>query len=371
MIYWILPILILPYLFLLLDIFKYLNRIKIFRAQNYPSTYVSVVIACRNEQENLPGLLMNLSTQDYPFNQFEVIIVDDHSSDKTISAARCYEYHLNLKILVNEGNGKKHALKTGINAAKGNLVVTTDADCAPPPTWLKTIVSFYELQNSDLIICPVQLTSLKGFFGKFQELEFLSLQAITAGTAYGEKAVMCNGANLAFKKESWLNNEVNLRFDIATGDDIFLLQSMKKKRSKIHWLESTEATIITESAPDLKAFFGQRKRWASKSTAYRDRYSILLGIVTFVTNAALAGLLIASIFDHGFFNSFLLAFVMKSIPDFLMLMNVTRRYGRRKLMWWFLPSQVVYPFYVLVVSGLALAGSRKMFVVNSPSPTGT
>jgi cellulose synthase/poly-beta-1,6-N-acetylglucosamine synthase-like glycosyltransferase len=353
-IYWVLPILILPYLFLLFDIFKYLKRIKIFRAQKDPLTYVSVVIACRNEQENLPGLLINLASQDYPFYQFEVIIVDDHSGDKTISAARCYEYHLNLKILVNEGTGKKHALKTGINAARGNLIVTTDADCAPSGSWLKTIASFYELQNPDLIICPVQLTSLKGFFGKFQELEFLSLQAITAGTASGKKAVMCNGANLAFKKDSWLNNEENLRFDIATGDDIFLLHSMKKKGSEILWLESPGSTIITESAPDLKAFLGQRKRWASKSAAYRDRYSILLGIVTFVTNAVLAGLLIASIFNHAFFNSFLLAFIIKSIPDFLMLMNVTKRYGRRKLMWWFLPSQVVYPFYVLIVTGFAM-----------------
>ncbi len=354
MIYWYLPILTIPYFILLLVVYRQLRRIRPFLTEVSPSTFVSVVIACKDEQENLPDLLVKLSAQDYPLNRFEVIIADDHSTDKTIAAARCYEYHLNLKININEGSGKKHALKTGILAANGNLIVTTDADCAPPAAWLRTIVSFYEEHAPDMIICPVELSAVKGFFGRFQQLEFLSLQAVTAGTTSGNNAVMCNGANLAFTKDAWLENQENLRFDIATGDDVFLLHSMKKKKSNILWLESHDSTIVTDGAPDFASFLSQRKRWASKSTAYRDTYSIILGIVTFVTNAALAFLLVSSIFNHQFLTGFLLAFILKSIPDFILLMNVTKRYGRRKLMWWFLPSQIVYPFYVLIVAGFAL-----------------
>jgi len=358
-IYWFLPVLTIPYLILLLDIYRSLHRIKSFRAETSPSTFVSVIIACKNEQGNLPGLLIHLSCQDYPLKLYEVIIVDDHSTDKTIAAARCYEYHLNLKILTNEGNGKKHALKTGIDAAKGNLIMTTDADCLPPSAWLRTVVSFFELHNPDLVICPVKLSPAKGFFDGFQELEFLSLQAVTAGAASGNRPVMCNGANLAFTRVAWLSNHGNLRFDIATGDDIFLLHSMKKQKSRILWLESRDATMLTKASPNLTSFMKQRKRWASKSTAYRDEYSILLGIVTFVTNLVLAALLIASVFNPQFFKGYILAFIMKSIPDFIMLMNVTKRYGKRKLMLWFLPSQVIYPFYVLIVAGFAIFGSRK------------
>lgn len=349
-----LPILFLPYFILVLDIYRHLIRLTPHTSQENSSPFISVVVACRNEQENIPDLLMSLARQEYPLNSFEVIIVDDHSTDQTPGAARAYEYLLNLKIVLNQGRGKKLALKSGITAAKADLIVTTDADCRPPARWLKTIASLYAGSKPDMIICPVRLSPVKGFFGRFQELEFLSLQGITAGAAAGKNAVMCNGANLAFTKDAYFENEVNLRYDIATGDDVFLLHSMKKRKSGIVWLDSADAIVETMSQPDLASFLKQRKRWASKATAYRDTYSILMGIVTFVTNLALAFLAIAAIFNTGFLKIFLISIIIKSIPDFLVLMNTAKRYGRRKLMWWFVPCQVVYPFYVIIVSVFGL-----------------
>lgn len=359
MVYWYLPLLTLPYFILLLYLYRYLLRIKIFRPVTDPKIFVSVVVACKNEQENLPGLLTRLAGQEYPPESCEIIIVDDHSTDKTIATAGSYKYHLNLKVIVNEGKGKKHALKTGIEAAGGDLIITTDADCLPGSRWLSTIVSFFEHHKPDMIIGPVKSGPGKGFPGKFQELDFLSLQAVTAGAASANNAVMCNGANLAFTKTAYLKNMNSLRFDIATGDDVFLLHGMKRQKSLILWLESPWVLMETKAPPDLKSFLEQRKRWASKSTAYRDGYSIFVGIVTFVTNLTLAGLLAASVFQFQFFKSYLIAFAIKSIPDFLLLLNTTKRYGRKKLMWWFLPCQVIYPFYVMIVAGMALLPHKR------------
>lgn len=347
-------LILIPYVVMLFAIYRHLLKIRGLSPALSGKIPVSVVVACKNEQANISDLLVNLSKQDYPLSSFEVIVVDDHSTDRTLAAAQCFSYHLDLKIISNAGVGKKHAIKTGVGAAKGDLIITTDADCSMDTGWIRTIVAFFELQKPDLILAPVMLTHSKSFLGKFQELEFLSLQAITAGTALGYNGTMCNGANLAFKKSAYLNNEVNLRFDIATGDDVFLLHSMKAAKEKIVWLESDEATVTTGHAPGLNSFLRQRRRWASKSTAYRDPYSITLGIVTFVTNLLLPVLLIAALFDPGFLKVFFAAILIKSVPDFFLLMNTTGRYKKRNLMWWFLPSQIVYPLYVVTVASFAL-----------------
>ncbi|HEX2968146.1 MAG TPA: glycosyltransferase [Bacteroidales bacterium] len=369
----ILPIVIFPYIVLILWLYKYLVRIKPFNSSADQPVFVSVVIACRNEQDNIPGLLHSLSQQKYPFNLFEVILVDDNSTDKTVAAAQSYAYNLNLKVLANEGTGKKTALKTGIRAAMGNLILTTDADCFPCDRWITTIVSFYSEYNPDLIIAPVKLSRGMNFFGRFQELEFLSLQGITAATAEGGIPVMCNGANLAFTKSVYLSNIEHLRFDIATGDDIFLLHSLKKNKSNILWLESAGAIVETAAVPDLKSFLKQRKRWASKSTAYRDFASVYIGIVTFVTNLAIVVFLMASFFDNEMLIAFITSLLIKSIPDYLILRNTTGRYGNKELMKSFLQCQMIYPFYVMIVTGFAFIDMfrmKKMPAISSPSLKG-
>lgn len=357
---WLPSILILPYVILLLNIIRSLYRIESFLAYKPGKTFISVVIACRNEEEELPQLLQTLADQNYPADLFEVIIVDDNSTDNTRTVAESSERPVNIIVLSNKGRGKKEALKTGISVAKGELILTTDADCIMGRGWISTISAFFESYSPGMIICPVRLGSMPGFFGRFQELEFLSLQGITAGTAAAGIGTMCNGANLAFTKKAYLDNAANLRFDIATGDDVFLLHSMKKQKSKISWLESQEAVIITDPCSDMKSFFKQRKRWASKSSAYRDTFSIILGIVTFVTILTQAVLFTGAFFDLMLMKAFMIVFILKSIPDFIILLNTTRRYGRKELLKWFLPSQLIYPFYLLIVAGLAtFGGSQK------------
>jgi cellulose synthase/poly-beta-1,6-N-acetylglucosamine synthase-like glycosyltransferase len=346
-------ILILPYIIILSEIFRNLRKVKRTEAPGNPGIFISVIIACRNEEKNLPDLIHALEQQDYPANLFEILIVDDNSDDKTAQIAASHS-GINLKILGNQGSGKKAAIKTGIDASSGNYILTTDADCLPPKTWIRTIADYFETKDTDLIIGPVRLTDSKGFFGKFQELEFLSLQSVTAGTAASNKATMCNGANLAYKKGLYIKCKEDLRYDLNTGDDVFLLHAAKKCGSGIFWLESFEAIIETRSSGNIRSFVSQRKRWASKALSYKDRYTTLLGIVTFVTILIQALLTIASFFDYQYFRIFLVFFALKSIPDFMLLHNTAKRYGKMRLLKWFIPSQLLYPFYVLIVVSAGL-----------------
>lgn len=348
--YWIPVILILPYFFLLLKIYRDLQRIKPFTFSSDPSAFVSVIVACRNEQEDLPRLLKSIEEQDYPRELFEVIIVDDDSKDKTLQKASENGGSVKVNVLHNAGKGKKQAILTGVEASKGELIITTDADCIMGKCWIRTIAAFYEKHGPDMIISPVKLADRRGFFGRFQELEFLSLQGITAGTAVSANGIMCNGANLAFTRKSYLTHLEELHPELATGDDIFFLHSLKKEgHSKILWLESNNAMVTTSPSPTLWSFFRQRKRWISKWKAYRDNYIILTGVVTVVAVILQLSSLFYAFFAKELLYLFLTVFLLKSVPDFLILQNTTGRYGRKSLMAWFIPVQALYPFYVVIV----------------------
>lgn len=350
MMHWIPALLVLPYFFLLIKIYRSLLHIKTFTDSTDPVTSVSLVVACRNEQKNLSILLNHIALQDYPEKLFEVIIVDDNSRDSTFETASFFPGIRNMVPVYNNGKGKKQAIRSGIAVSTGELIITTDADCRMGSLWVRTIAAFYEKHKPDMIICPVQLESGPGFLRKLQQLEFISLQGITAGTAYSGESVMCNGANLSFTRKTFLNHSDNLHDDIPSGDDVFLLHSVKKNRnSKILWLESADVMVGTAASPTTGSFLRQRSRWISKGKVYDDRSTILLGIVTLAAIALQVSVLLAALFNQAYIPVFLTIFLIKAIPDFLIINNTARRYGRKDLMKWFLPACIIYPFYVLSV----------------------
>jgi glycosyltransferase involved in cell wall biosynthesis len=347
---WLPLILILPYIILLLKCYRGLIHLEVFKISAEPSTFVSIIVACRNEEKNLPPLLDCLALQNYPVHLFEVIIINDNSTDRTFDIALEFRGIRNIQTINNRGTGKKAALRTGIDSAKGPMIITTDADCIMGTEWIRIIAAFYELHKPELIICPVQIKSVRGFFGNFQALEFLSLQGTTAGFASENEPVMCNGANLAFPLNTYLNHSANLHEELNSGDDVFFMHSLKKDNSsKILWLESPEAIVTTESVSSFRLYIKQRSRWISKSSAYKDKYTIALGIVTFVTIILQISYSIWFIFNPFIAWIFFSILVLKSIPDYLILRNTAKRYGKRNLMRWFIPAQLIYPVYVLIV----------------------
>jgi glycosyltransferase involved in cell wall biosynthesis len=347
---WLLLIFIIPYIYLLSRIYRSLTHIKSYHPQSVPVLFLSVVVACRNEGKNLPVLLRHLSKQDYNPDLFEILIIDDNSNDNTSAIASAFEGIKNLIVLQNNERGKKSAIRLGVSVSKGSLIVTTDADCRMGQNWLKIIASFFEEKKPEMIVLPVELEEGKGIFRRFQELEFLSLQGITAGTASQGNPVMCNGANLAFTKEIYNRYSGNLHDELISGDDVFLLHEIKSNpENKIMWLESAEASVSTNTSETVSSFLKQRARWISKAGAYIDRFTRVLGIVTFVTILLQLSLLISGIFYSVFLWVFLAASLIKSSVDYLIVMNTAKRYCKRQLIKWFPLSEVIYPFYVLLV----------------------
>ena len=130
---------------------------------------------------------------------------------------------------------------------------------------------------------------------------------------------------------------------------IVYLTFSKEKNSLISWLESPEALVTTRASGSISAFFHQRKRWISKVPSYTDKHIIITGAATFIVVLLQLFYLIGSLFNPGLISGFLVIFLLKSVPDYLIIHKTVKRYNKPGLMRWFLPSQLIYPFYVILV----------------------
>lgn len=316
------------------------------KSENINKIKTSVIVACKNEELNLGKLINALKKQSE--SDFELIFVNDHSTDSTgqilISASNDFQ---NFRIVDSVGFGKKNALKEGISKASGELIITTDADCVPANTWIESIINSYSNTYNDLIIGPVVIKSEKSLFSKLQKIEFASLVASGAGAAGVGMPIMCNGANLAFTKAAWLESSKDLHEDEISGDDVFLLLSIKKRKGKIGFLKSSEAMVITNSVDNLTDFTNQRKRWASKSKKYTDKHIIISALIVFVICVIEILIFALSFLDYQYFKLFFIVFGIKFLADYIFLDKISGFFILENFRKDAFILSVVYPFYIV------------------------
>ena len=316
-------------------------------------TGVSVLIAARNEGSNIEKLLQSLYNQTFSKEKFEVILVDDHSVDETFNVSESFRVlhpEMKLKLLNATGSGKKQAISQALHAAENELVMVTDADCELPPRWIEVMVDYFMQNNLKMLLGPVLLSPANTLFEKLQVLEHLSLIASTAGSAAIGMPVMCNGANMMYDRKSALDVE-KYRTDmkIASGDDMFLMEQFIKHygSQSVKFLLDNEAIVKTSTMPNLKAFFRQRKRWASKTKAYTNWKIIATALIVLLFNLSIVFFFVAGFFMPVFWVFFVLYVIMKTLIDLPILRRITHFMKQHKLLRWMFPLEFVYPFYVV------------------------
>lgn len=337
--------------------------------------FISIIIAARNEELNIGNCIQSIINQTYPQNKWEVIVADDHSTDKTVAIINSYKKEniraINLadftenKIL---NSYKKKSIETAIQFAKGELIVTTDADCVVPKKWIETLVAFYKEKKPVFVALPVVFTPspLREGMGVrllkiFQSLDFMTLQGITGASVSKKFHSMCNGANLAYEKKVF--NEVN-GFEgideIASGDDMLLMQKIQKVYpEKIMFLKSKDVIVQTKPAETLKDFMNQRIRWASKADKYTDKKITAVLFLVYLLNVWIFILGISSFFFIKAFCIFLIAIIIKTIVEIFFLYPVAKFFGKQKLLWWFVPAQPFHIVYTLIAGWLGKFGSYR------------
>ena len=233
-----------------------------------------------------------------------------------------------VKGVNDEGKGKKFALSKLIHAATSEYVWLHDDDVVLPEATQKAV-----LLEGDLIILPLKMESLSdkpSLLERLQMTEYAAIQELTMRSAKKDQAVMCSGANLIVKREVWLECEKDLHFEIPSGDDMFLLEAVKRRGYKISVIDEPAYTAIVHPLTSWKAFFRQRMRWAGKAPKYTDRDIIRCGRLVALTN------------------------ILQLLCPLIILVKFPIEYSlikkREPQTSWFvaLLLEIVYPFYLLI-----------------------
>lgn len=343
-------------------------KMKISVYKNENSVLISVVVVARNEEENIATCLDSLLAQNYPLDKFQIIVVDDHSTDSTFKIISSYsEKNIQINCLQLDRNvtGKKQGITKAVGFSSSELIVTTDADCKMGVSWLSSIASFYENTNAKMIVAPVAFYDEKTIFEKMQSLEFMALIACGGASLFFKKATMCNGANLAYTKRAFLEvNGFEKNESKASGDDVLLMYKINELfPGKVLFLKNSEAIVYTKPVDSIKKFAQQRKRWASKGflalNAETKRVSILVYLFcAYLVFVPLIGAFCLSNtpFYPLFIGICLILIGIKCIIDFLLLFLSASFFGKKGLLVFFIPEQIIYIVYVVFFGLLGSVG---------------
>lgn len=329
---------------------------------------MSVIVPVRNEAHNVGRLLNAIAQQSIEPAAFEVVIVDDYSTDDTLEIVMSYLAPFKISTIslasINEKSGlrlsgKKHAISQGIKHAQGDIIITTDADCYMDQGWLQSIYSFFARFDAQMIVGVVVFTGAKGLFQKMQAIEFATLIGTGAVALDSGHPNMCNGANLAFKKQAFeAVNGYAGNYHIPSGDDEFLLQKIFKIfPNQVFFNAARNSIVYTEPVKEILSFIGQRRRWSSKWKLHKSPAIKILALGVFGFHLGLIISLGAALSGMINFYVFAIGFGAKAITEYIFIKRLFDHYGKALHLGYFLILQCIYSVYVLIFGLLSNFGS--------------
>ncbi|HEX8331502.1 MAG TPA: glycosyltransferase [Segetibacter sp.] len=340
-------------------------------AEDYtPSLSFSIIIPARDEEEQISKCLLSILHQHYPNDLFEVIVIDDHSTDNTPGIINgLQQQYNNLKLLnlkdILKGQQlnsyKKKAIELAIQQANGDWILTTDADCFVKENWIRTFAAFIEKKQAVFVAAPVKFINTGSFISMFQCLDFMSLQGVTAASLNKKVHSMCNGANLAYNKKVFFEVGGFAGIDnIASGDDMLLMHKIYLKHpDKVEFLLSTDVITETLPMPDWRSFINQRIRWASKADKYDDKRIFAVLVCVYLFNLSFLLLPFASFRYPQVRLLWLVLLVGKTFFEMRFLFPVAKFYNETKLLWWFPVMQPFHILYTIIAGWLGKFGTYK------------
>jgi len=310
-----------------------LTRLREGKNEEQPS--VSVVLAARNEEDNIGECLSCLVAQDYPQDKLEVIVVDDRSQDATAEIIRSFPqvklYQVEEKSL--RIAPKKYALDLGIKASKGEIILTTDADCRPGPEWVRNILRYFEPEVGLVAgFSPLEIGRASPLRGMLA-LESLALASVAAGGIGLGWALTCTGRNLSYRKKTYdeVGGLATIGRFVSGDDDLFLQLVDRKTKWKLRYAFDPKTIVPAKPPQSLKDLIHQRIRHASKGRYYPKDIKAL-GLVIYFYNLALLILFFLALFKVIGFPWLLLFLLLKILAEFSLLLKGARLFGRRRFL---------------------------------------
>jgi len=328
--------------------------------------FVSVLVPARNEEKNMAACLESLARQEYPRDRYEIVAVNDRSSDGTLAIISEYQKkHSMVKCVNIDSNsadltGKQNALNEGLKLCAGEIILNTDADCIVESLWIRHTVAqftpqvgltlgFSATHNNDGSV---------SLFTDLQSLDMLFLMDAAAGSIGVNVPVSGLGRNLAYRREV-LSSIDYLKMGYTITEDAALIQAVAKDTDwRIAVVYNKDAAVSTVAEENLKQFLSQRFRWVIGGQVARSWSQIPLHI-TFLFHLCLAIFFPLMFFVHSFIAVTLLLAFTKMILDFARCWCVCREFRKVKLLKLFILYEVFMVCYS-VITGLGSIFVRKV-----------
>jgi cellulose synthase/poly-beta-1,6-N-acetylglucosamine synthase-like glycosyltransferase len=362
-------VLSLYYLWVIIFLYSGLKRLEKAPISNTSNTLsFSIIIAARNEASNIIPCLSRVLSQSIEKARYEVILVNDRSTDTTAQLANdLARSHANLSVttITETPRGwspKKYAVSQGIAKARNDVIVFTDADCRVPAAWLETIALQFD-RGVGLVQGITTYSRIEGmhalFFG-IQAIDFLSHGVIAAAAIGAGFPINSNANNMAFLKKAFTDcGGYGEAGSVVSGDDDLLLQRIYKSKTwAVRYMAGLRGAVETFPAPTVSAVFEQRKRWGSKTVHYNMRQAFFLGGIFCFYCLLLVSLLGAFLFPH-LWRVAVILLIIKLFGEAALLIPGTRIFNKKELRPFIAPASLLHLPMVIVAVIAGVFGKFK------------
>lgn len=321
---------------------------------------VSVIVAGRNEEQNIGSCINSLLNLNYPKELMEIILVDDFSSDRTLEIMTDLTKDNPVFKVINSnkentGNlrGKANAINTAIEICTGEIIVSTDADCVVPSGWVHETVLYYS-QNTAMV-CGFTLIDYKQtLFAKLQCMDWMYLLTLASSSAGLKMILSCLGNNLSYTKNAYLNTGGYKSIDFSVTEDLALMRNMdRNKNYEIRFPADNSCLVKTSACKNLSELFSQKRRWFRGGTGIN-----LLGyIIGFELYAVNFFFIFGFLFVNIYFYLVLVA--IKTISELILLSTTFKIFEIKNLYKYYPLFSVYFAFYGLALP-LSFLFARKI-----------
>jgi len=320
--------------------------------------FVTVIVIARNEEQYITSCIQSIQNQNYTDACYEVLIFDDFSTDSTIDLSSQFESPqvriIHLAEYINEnqsGSNKKKAIEIGVEQAKGNYILVTDADCICPPDWIRSCVTALEHRGLNFVAGPVNCLKTDSFIGMYQVLDLAGLLIIT-GAGFNNRIIQsANGANMGFRKGAFESVGGYDGFKhLASGDDLFLLQKIEAAYpGTAGYIKSRSCMVTTRPQWGIRSFMDQRIRWASKIRAISHQSTRLMLIFMMTYYFLIVGTFLLAWVQPGWIVVFSILFISKMIADHSIIRAGLEFTGQQVPVRLYFQAEIFQILYSLVV----------------------
>ncbi|MCU0429218.1 MAG: glycosyltransferase [Cytophagaceae bacterium] len=350
---WLLGLVWLLYVVFLSVILFYLRKSAFMDEEDttFPYIHCTVVVAFRNELKHLPDLFSDFEQLRYPDALVEFIWIDDHSEDQGADwLAAAIQDSPRHTLVRAEKCGKKNALAQGIAKAQGSWIVCTDADCRVSPEWLWQLNRAQQMQPKKLWSGRVSFTASSAWT-QLLSYEFSTVIALGGACIRAGHPTMCNGANLAFERQSFEElGGYRSHEHIPSGDDEFLMHQMAQKYpGQVGFLDHPKHLVQSAAPSSLSEFIDQRLRWASKWQHYQNKASTVLALAVMLLQAGMLILFPAAILGWISAPFACALFLAKLLFDSVFIYKIREDFDGKLNLAILLILDLLYPIYVLYI----------------------